>query len=648
MGDKIRITLPDGSAREYDKGISALEVIKSIGPGLAKASVAARVDDKPVDLSFRIEHDAAFSAVKSDTPEGLEILRHSASHLMAQAVTELYPGTRVAIGPAIEDGFYYDFDRETPFTTEDLEKIENKMTELAALDIHIERREMERDQALEHFRKLGESYKVELITELPEGQPISFYGQGSFVDLCRGPHLPSTGRLKHFKLLSVAGAYWRGSERNKMLQRIYGTAFDKKEQLEAYLSKLEEIKKRDHRRLGRELDLFSIHEEVGGGLVHWHPKGAAMRDIIEAFWKQEHRKRGYQLAVTPHIASEEIYRRSGHLQNYSDLMYSAMDIDGRPFRAKPMNCPGHILIYKTRLHSYREMPYRIGEMGTVYRYERSGVLHGLLRVRGFTIDDAHIFCRPDQLEAEVLGVYDFATFLLGAFGFKDLKVYLATRPEKSVGADADWEKATYALRAALEHHGVAYEVDEGGGAFYGPKIDLKVLDPLGREWQCTTIQFDFNLPERFDITYVDEAGKPVRPFVVHRALLGSLERFFALLVEHYAGNFPLWLAPVQVAILTITDAQTKFAQEVAARLEGQGLRVKRNLGGEKIGAKIRDAEMEKIPYMVILGKKEEEEKSVSVRRHGQGPFDKLRAGDLGRMGVEELAERLKRECEERA
>lgn len=639
MSETVKIKLPDGSVREYPKGTTAYEVIKSIGPALAKAAVAARVDDRPVDLSFRLQNDAAFSAIKADTPEGLEILRHSASHLMAQAVTELYPGTKVAIGPAIEDGFYYDFDREQPFSSDDLEKIEKRMAELAARDIPIERQEMERNQAREHFRKLGENYKVELISELPEAESISCYRQGDFIDLCRGPHLPSTGRIRHFKLLSVAGAYWRGSEHNKMLQRIYGTAFDKKEDLEAYLKKLEEIKKRDHRRLGKELDLFSIHEEVGGGLVHWHPKGALMRDIIERFWKDEHLKRGYQLAVTPHLASEEIYRQSGHLQNYADLMYSAMDIDGRPFRVKPMNCPGHILIYKSRIHSYREMPYRIGEMGTVYRYERSGVLHGLLRVRGFTIDDAHIFCRPDQLEAEVLGVYDFAISLLNAFGFREFKVYLATRPEKSVGADADWEKATAALRAALEHHGVPYQVDEGGGAFYGPKIDLKVLDPLGREWQCTTIQFDFNLPERFDITYVDEQGKQVRPFVVHRALLGSLERFFALLVEHYAGNFPLWLSPIQVIVLTITDDQIGYAQGVFDRFDKLGFRVKANFGAEKIGAKIRDAEMEKIPYMVIVGKKEAEEKKVSVRRHG--------AGDLGKMDVDEFVGKLRMEVEER-
>ncbi len=640
MSDSIKISLPDGSARDYPRGITAQEIIKSIGSGLAKASVAAEVNGRPVDLGFRLEEDASFSAIKSDTPQGLEILRHSASHLMAQAVTELYPGTKVAIGPAIEDGFYYDFDRETAFSAEDLEKIERKMAELASQDIPIERQEMERSQALEHFRRLGENYKVELITELPENQPISFYRQGNFIDLCRGPHLPSTGRIKHFKLLSVAGAYWRGSERNKMLQRIYGTAFDNKEGLEAYLKKLEEIKKRDHRRLGKELDLFSIHEEVGGGLVHWHPKGAVMRDLIETFWKQEHRRRGYQLAVTPHIASEEIYRKSGHLQNYSDLMYSAMDIDGRPFRVKPMNCPGHILIYKTRLRSYREMPFRIGEMGTVYRYERSGVLHGLLRVRGFTIDDAHIFCRPDQVEDEVLGVFDFATFLLGSFGFRDLKIYLATRPEKSVGSDQDWDKATAALKAALDKRGLNYQVDEGGGAFYGPKIDLKVLDPLGREWQCTTIQFDFNLPEKFNITYVDEAGRAVRPFVVHRALLGSLERFFALLVEHYAGNFPLWLSPIQLVVLTITDAQIGYAQGVFDRFDKLGFRVKANFGGEKIGAKIRDAEMEKIPYIAIIGAKEAESGQVSVRRHGQG--------DLGRMGVEELAERLRKECEERS
>jgi len=639
----IKITLPDGKIREFEPGVSALDVVKSIGPGLAKAALAAVIDGQPADLSAKIDRDASFAALTFDSEQGKEVLRHSASHLMAQAVTELFPGTRVAIGPSIEDGYYYDFDRSEPFSSDDLTAIEKKMSELAQKDIPIVRREMPREAALEHFRKLGEKYKVELIEALPQDEAISFYQQGEFIDLCRGPHLPSTGRIKHFKLLSVAGAYWRGDERNQMLQRIYGTAFDKKEQLEEHLNKLEEIKKRDHRKLGRELDLFSLHEEAGPGLVYWHPKGGRMRVLIEDHWRKRHYDEGYDILFTPHVGKEWLWQTSGHLNFYRDGMYSPMELDKANYYVKPMNCPFHIMIYNTGHHSYRDLPLRWAELGTVYRYERSGTLHGLMRVRGFTQDDAHIICTPDQIDGEILRVLDFSLSMFKDFGFTDVKVELSVRDpgnlDKYAGSEEMWVKAEESLVKALKARHIQAERMEGEAVFYGPKIDIKIKDSLSRLWQCSTIQFDFNEPERFGMTYIAEDGREHRPYMVHRTLLGSMERFFGVLIEHYAGNFPLWLAPVQIMAMNITDAQAGYARQVADQLSASGFRVKLNLGGEKIGAKIRDAEMQKVPYMVIVGAKEQEQSKVSLRRHGQG--------DVGQMALAELAERLKQEVESR-
>jgi len=637
----IKITLPDGKIKEFEPGVSSLDIVKSIGSGLAKASLAATLDGKPVDLSAKVDRDAKFSALTFDSEQGKEVLRHSTSHLMAQAVTGLFPGTKAAIGPAIEDGYYYDFDRPEPFSSDDLAKIEKKMAELAAQDITIVRREMPREEALEHFKQLGEKYKVELIEALPQGEVISFYQQGDFIDLCRGPHLPSTGRIKHFKLLSVAGAYWRGDERNQMLQRIYGTVFDKKEQLDEHLNKLEEIKKRDHRKLGRELDLFSLHEEAGPGLVYWHPKGGRMRVLIENHWRQRHYEEGYDILFTPHMGKEWLWQTSGHLNFYQDGMYSPMELDKANYYVKPMNCPFHILIYNTGHHSYRDLPLRWAELGTVYRYERSGTLHGLMRVRGFTQDDAHIICTPSQIDDEILRVLDFSLSMFNDFGFKDVKIELSVRDSKNLdkyaGGDEMWVKAEESLVKALKARNIEYERMEGEAVFYGPKIDIKIKDSLGRLWQCSTIQFDFNLPEKFGMTYIAEDGREHRPYMVHRTLLGSMERFFGVLIEHYAGNFPLWLAPVQLMVMNITDAQAEYAKLTADRLKRSGFRVQLNLGGEKVGAKIRDAEMQKIPGMVIVGAKEAESGLVSLRRHG--------IGDAGQMTVEELAERLNREVE---
>ena len=644
MSATIKLTLPDNSVREYSSGTTALEVIKSIGPGLAKASLAAALDGKAIDLTTPIGHDAKFAALTFDSPTGKEVLRHSASHLMAQAVTELFPGTKVAIGPAIEDGYYYDFDREQPFTTEDLEQIEARMAEIAQRDLPIARQEMARDKAIEHFKAKGEQYKVELITDLPAGEAISFYQQGEFIDLCRGPHVPSTGRIKHYKLLSVAGAYWRGDEHNKMLQRIYGTAFDKKEQLDAHLAQLEEIKKRDHRRLGKEMDLFSLHEDAGPGLAYWHPKGARMRVLIEDHWRARHYAGGYDLVFTPHIGKEWLWQTSGHLDFYKDGMYSPMELDKANYYVKPMNCPFHIMIYNTGAHSYRDLPLRWAELGTVYRYERSGTLHGLMRVRGFTQDDAHIICTPSQMDDEVLRVLDFSLSLLADFGFTDVKIELSVRDPnnltKYAGSEEMWVKAEASLVKALNARKIEYERMEGEAVFYGPKIDIKIKDSLGRMWQCTTIQFDFNEPERFGMEYTGEDGAKHRPYMVHRALLGSMERFFGILIEHYGGNFPLWICPVQAAVMNITDAQAEYAKQLAGKLQASGFRVKLNLGGEKIGAKIRDAEMEKIPYMAVVGAKEAESGRVSLRRHGQG--------DIGSMTVADMIGRLSTEVAEKA
>ncbi|PIU82943.1 MAG: threonine--tRNA ligase [Elusimicrobia bacterium CG06_land_8_20_14_3_00_38_11] len=553
-------------------------------------------------------------SIKKIKDISLETLRHSTSHIMAQAVVELFPDTKLAIGPAIEEGFYYDFDTPQPFKPEDLEKIENRMREIVAGNHKFVRTEMSKKDAVEFFKKKNEPYKIELLNDIPD-EKVSLYQQDTFIDLCRGPHLENTKGIRHFKLLSIAGAYWRGSEKNKMLQRIYGTVFPTKEELEQYLKRQEEAKKRDHRILGKLLDLFSVHEEIGAGLIHWHPKGAIVREILEDFWKKEHIKNGYQIVYTPHIASEEIYKISGHLEKYSDMIYSPMDIDGKPFRVKPMNCPGHILIFKTKLHSYRELPVRFAEMGAVYRHELSGVLHGLMRVRGFTIDDAHIFCTKEQVENEIISVFDFTIKFLKKFGFSEFEIFLATRPETYIGEIEKWDLATASLKKALEKTGYKYEIDAGGGAFYGPKIDLKVKDVLGRSWQCSTIQFDFNLPERFDITYRNEDGKDEKVIMIHRAIFGSLERFFGVLIEHYGGAFPFWLAPVQIKILPITDAQIEYARLVKNELGD--LRVEIDSRNEKLNYKIREAQMEKIPYMIILGEKEKNTKTIAVRKYGR-------------------------------
>ena len=562
----------------------------------------------------------------------LETLRHSTAHIMAQAVKELYPETKITIGPSIKDGFYYDFDRDTPFAVEDLEKIEKKMNEIIKSNLSFERMEVSKDEARKIFK--AEGYKIELINEIPD-EKVSIYKQGNFIDLCRGPHLPSTGKVKSFKLLSVAGSYWRGSEKNKMLQRIYGTSFFTKDELEKYLQKLEEAKKRDHRKLGKELDLFSMDDEVGAGLVNWHPKGALIRYLIENFWREEHYKNGYQIVYSPHIARVNLWHTSGHMDFYKENMYSPMDIEGMPYIVKPMNCPFHIKIYKSKLKSYRELPIRWAELGTVYRYERSGVLHGLLRVRGFTQDDAHIFCRLDQLSDEIERVLNFTLYMLRSFGFKDFDVYLSTRPEGYVGTLSNWEKATDALKGALDKAGLKFEIDPGAGVFYGPKIDVKIKDSLERTWQCSTIQVDFNLPERFDVKYIGEDGSAHQPIMIHRALLGSLERFFGCLIEHYAGAFPLWLAPVQAKVMTITDKQNDYASEVLNQLLNSGIRGEADLRNEKVGFKIREAQLEKTPYMLIAGNKEVESKTISVRKRD--------GTDMGAMGIEKLVEILKEE-----
>jgi threonyl-tRNA synthetase len=532
---------------------------------------------------------------------------------MAHAVKDLFPEVKFAIGPATEEGFYYDFDRSAPFIPEDIAKIEKRMKEIIKKNNPFVRSEISKTEAIELFKQKGEPYKVELLQEIPD-DTVSMYEEGGFVDLCRGPHLQKTGMVKAFKLLSIAGAYWRGDEKNKMLQRIYGTAFALKDELEAYLNFLEEVKKRDHRKIGKELDLFSVNEDIGPGLILWHPKGASIRKTIEDFWRNEHVKADYSILYTPHIAKLHLWQKSGHWDFYRENMYSPMDIDEVAYELKPMNCPFHIDVYKSSLKSYRQLPVRYAELGTVYRYERSGVLHGLLRVRGFTQDDAHIFCREDQIENEVLSILDFTLFVLKTFGFDSYDIYLSTQPEKYVGSPENWEKATDALRNALVKKGLAYQVDPGEGVFYGPKIDIKIKDSLNRAWQCSTIQVDFNLPERFDVSYRGNDGKEHRPIMIHRALMGSLERFFGVLIEHYAGAFPLWLAPTQVSILTIAERHESYALEVLKSLRGEDIRVEINADNEKIGYKIRQSAMNKIPYLIIIGDKEAGEGKVTVRK----------------------------------
>ncbi len=629
------ITLPDGSQRQFDAPVTVADVAADIGPGLARAALAGRVDGRLVDTSRVIDQDARLAIITARDEAGLEIIRHSTAHLLAQAVKSLFPEAQVTIGPVIEDGFYYDFAYERPFTPEDLEAIEKKMAELAGADLAVSREVMDRDAAVAYFRSIGEIYKAEIIASIPEGEEIGVYGQGDFKDLCRGPHVPSTGHLKAFKLTKVAGAYWRGDSDNEMLQRIYGTAWPDKKSLKAYLRRLEEAEKRDHRRIGQELDLFSVQEGAGGGLVFWHPRGARIRRVMEDYWRDRHIEGGYELLYTPHIALETLWHTSGHTDFYRESMYAPMVEDEQLYQLKPMNCPFHVLIYKDKLRSYRELPIRWAELGTVYRHEMSGALHGLMRVRGFTQDDAHIFCREEQIAEEVLGVLDLTLSMLEDFGFERFVVNLSTRPEKAVGSEEIWDKATAALKSALDSKGLDYVLDEGGGAFYGPKIDVKIEDAIGRQWQCSTIQLDFNLPERFDMEYVAADGERHRPIMIHRALLGSLERFFGVLIEHFAGRFPPWLAPVQAMVLNITDRQGDYAGQIAESLKNQGFRAEADLRNEKIGFKIREHTLQRVPYLLVVGDRELESGTVAVRsRSGE---------DLGSMALEGFVERLAEE-----
>ncbi|HPN39595.1 MAG TPA: threonine--tRNA ligase [Melioribacteraceae bacterium] len=635
--EKIKVKFPDNTVKEFDCGITAFDISKSISSRLADEALVAKVNGKVVDLNSPINSDCDLQILTFDSPEGKETYWHSSSHLMAHAITQLYPEAKFGVGPAIETGFYYDIDINTRLTEEDLVKIENKMAELSKEDKPFCRKELSKEEARKLFEAKEDEYKLELIDGLDEETTaISIYEEGDFTDLCRGPHLPGAGKIKFFKLLSVSGSYWRGDEKNKRMQRIYGVSFPKKKMLDDYLMFLEEAKKRDHRKLGKQLDLFSIHDEAGAGLVYWHPKGARIRHEIEKFWKEAHFENGYDIVYSPHVGKSWLWETSGHLVNYKDNMYAPITIDEQDYYIKPMNCPFHILMYQTELRSYRDLPLRWAELGTVYRYEKSGVLHGLLRVRGFTQDDAHIFCAQEQIEDEIIEVIRFSLYMWRSFGFENLKFYVATRPEKAVGEDYLWDKATNSLINALKRENLDYELDEGGGAFYGPKIDIKIKDAINREWQMSTIQFDFNLPERFNMHYIGEDGKEHRPFMVHRALLGSLERFFGVLLEHHGGSFPLWLAPVQVAVVPISQNFFGYAEEIEKELKKQGIRVTLDRRNEKIGYKIRDWETNKVPYMLILGEKEQTQGLVSVRKHKEGDKGSVKLNDL----IEELKNKI--------
>lgn len=636
----IQIVFPDKSEKAFQEGVTPLEIAKSISNSLAKRALAAKFKGKIIAINEPLNESGDLQLLTFNEDEGREVFWHSSAHLMAQAVKRIFPQARLGIGPPIDDGFYYDIDLDQMISPEDFDKIEAEMAKIVDENLPTERQIFSAKEALEFFKRKNELLKVELIEDLAgTGEEISAYTQGEFTDLCRGPHVPSTGYLgKHFKLLSVAGAYWHGDEKNKMLQRIYATNYPDKKLLKKHLKRIEEAKKRDHRKLGRELDLFSIRDEIGSGLILWHPKGALMRHLIESYWKDEHLNSGYELVSTPHVAKHHLWETSGHTSFYQENMFKPMEVDETAYQLKPMNCPFHMMIYNSQIHSYRDLPVRFAELGTVYRYERSGVLHGLMRVRGFTQDDAHIYCRPEQLTDEIIGVLDLNTKILGRFGFTEYDVYLSTRPEKFVGSEESWEHATEALRQALENKKIDYKIDPGEGVFYGPKIDIKIKDVLGRSWQCSTIQVDFNLPERFDLNYVDVDGERKRPITIHRALLGSLERFFGILIEHYAGNFPLWLAPVQAIVLPIADRHFQFAQEVRDELKRGGMRVELDTRNEKIGYKIRQAEVQKIAFMLIVGDQEVDGNVVSLRRKGQGDLGQKRVAEILRMMNKEKAE----------
>ncbi|MGI6574654.1 MAG: threonine--tRNA ligase [bacterium] len=637
MDNKILLTLPDGSQVAYPSGITAAEVAKNISATLYREALAAKVNGQVVDLNTPLTENCDVEILTFSSEEGRRVFRHSTSHIMAQAVQKLYPGVKLAIGPAIENGFYYDFDTLEPFSPEDLAKIEAEMEKIIAADLPFVKEEVEREAALDYFARMGEEYKVELIEDLAPDVPVSLYKQGDFIDLCAGPHVPSTGKIKAVKLTSVAGAYWRGDENRAMLQRIYGTSFPEKKQLQAYLTMLEEAAKRDHRKLGKELDLFSIHEE-GPGFPFFHAKGMILRNQLESFWREVHDRWGYQEIKTPIILHGDLWKRSGHWDHYKENMYFT-EIDAEQYAVKPMNCPGGMLIYKTKPHSYRELPIRAAELGLVHRHELSGVLHGLMRVRSFTQDDAHIFMLPEQIKSEIIGVIELTDYLYKVFGF-EYNVELSTKPENAMGDDAIWEMATQALREVLEEKGIEYKVNEGDGAFYGPKIDFHLKDCIGRTWQCGTIQLDMLMPELFDLEYTGEDGEKHRPVMIHRTCLGSIERFIGILIEHYAGAFPTWLSPVQVKVLPLTDRHQDYAKSVAERLKASGVRVEADYRNEKIGYKIREAQLEKIPYMLIVGDREVEEGSVSVRSRS--------AGDLGGMEFDRFREMLLEEIEHKA
>lgn len=630
------VILKDGSVKDYPQPVTPLKVAEDISPRLAKEVLVARVNGALWDINRELPEQAELELLTFDDPEARDVYRHSSAHLMAQAVKEMFPDAKLAIGPAIEDGFYYDFDLKQPLTPADLERIEQRMQELAREDIQIERMVLSREDALRFFRELGEEYKVELIRELPAEAEISLYKQGNFVDLCAGPHVGSTGRIRAFKLTSVAGAYWRGDENNTMLQRVYGTSFVKQSQLQEYLHLLEEAKKRDHRKLGRELDLFSISEEAPG-MPFYHPKGVIIWNELIKLWREEHARAGYMEIRTPQILNKRLWQRSGHWDNYAENMYLT-EVDDTPFVLKPMNCPGAMLWYLTAHRSYRDLPLRIAELGLVHRHERSGTLHGLMRVRAFTQDDAHIFMLPSQIEEEVGGVIELVDRIYRVFGL-EYRIELSTRPEKSIGTQEQWDEAIAALIRVLENRGMEYKVNPGDGAFYGPKIDFHVLDSLKRSWQCATIQLDFQLPQRFELTYTGEDGEKHQPVTVHRVIYGAVDRFLGILIEHFAGAFPVWLAPVQVKILPIADRHHEYSRNLATRLEEAGIRVEADLRNEKIGYKIRQAQAEKVPYMLIVGDKEVQQGTASLRTR--------REGDMGPVGIAEFEVRVLEEIRTR-
>ena len=633
---KITVKFPDGSSSSFSKNTTLFQIVKSVDDGSGKDYIAGKVNEKLVDMSSPLLEDANLEFITPDSEMGLDIIRHSASHVMAQAVKKLYKGVKITIGPTIDNGFYYDFDYGENFSPHDLAKIEYKMQEILGQDLPITRKEIPKEEAIEMFKNQGETYKVELLEEISD-EFVSVYIQDDFIDLCRGPHLPSTGKIKAFKLTSLAGAYWRGDEKNKMLQRIYGTAFSDTKTLEDYLQRLEDAKRRDHRKLGKSLDLFSIHEDAGAGLVIYHPKGAMLRSILEDFEKREHLKRGYQLVRGPHLLKLDLWEKSGHFENYRENMYFT-EIEGQKYGIKPMNCLAHMLIYKSKIRSYRDLPQRYFELGTVHRHEKSGVLHGLFRVREFTQDDAHILCTPDQLEQEIKGVIDFVEDVMKIFKF-EYEMELSTRPEKSIGNDLDWEKATLILGQVMDKNRIPYIVKEGEGAFYGPKIDVKLKDALDRKWQCATIQCDFVLPERFDLTFINSNGTRERPVMLHRVILGAMERFIGILIEHYGGAFPTWLAPVQAIVLTVTDRNMGFAEEVYNQLTSGLLRIEKDFRNEKLGLKIREAQLQKIPYMLIIGDKEVNDGVISAR---------VRSGEkLKPMKINEFISLVQEECQNR-